>query len=292
MIEETAGAKINLFLHVGPIRADGLHELTSLFVFARDGDAVVVSPSDDLHLEITGPFAPSLRATPSHDNLVFRAAAKLRETAAISAGATIALNKRLPISAGIGGGSADAAAALRALVRLWNVRMEFSALRALAFSLGADVPACLEAAPVMVRGAGERIESAGSLPGLWVCLVNPGVETLTGPIFRAFDSANPSPPSPDISVGPLDSYERVEGLLARTRNDLEPHAISLNPVIGEAREFLAGCQGSFGARMSGSGSTVFALFASSDGAVEAAERAQSMDWWSMASPVASGAGGT
>ena len=292
MITEAAPAKVNLYLHVGPVRADGLHELASLFVFAEEGDRVSAAPSDDLSLEVTGPFAPALAGLAPEDNLVLQAAARLREADGVRTGAALTLEKNLPIAAGIGGGSADAAAALRALQRLWAVDMDEAALSRLAFSLGADIPACLAGSPVNVGGAGERMEAGPVLPPLWICLVNPRVETPTGPIFRAFDEAHPSPSAPAFapfgaSSGPL-AYDALRTALAGTRNDLQPFAVAGAPVIADVIDALAGAPGAFCARMSGSGATSFALFEEEAPARATAQEARGKGWWAMASRVRSG----
>jgi len=296
MITETAPAKINLYLHVGPVRADGLHELASLFVFAEDGDRVSAAPAAGLSLEVTGPFAAALDALPAADNLVMRAAARLREAGGVAAGAALTLEKNLPIAAGIGGGSADAAAALRALARLWTLDIDEAAFARLAFALGADIPACLAGTPVNVGGAGERMTAGPALPPLWVCLVNPGVETPTGPIFRAFDAAHPAPPEPVFAAIPSSpppssaprAYAPLKEALAGARNDLQPFAVEGAPVIAEVLDLLDAAQGAFCARMSGSGATCFALFEAEDAARRAARDARSRGWWAMASRLRTG----
>lgn len=287
MIREIAPAKINLHLHVGPPRADGLHAIESLFAFARAGDVVTAAPGDDLSLVVEGPFAGALGRFPIQGNLVWRAAQALRRIAGARAGAALRLEKNLPVAAGLGGGSADAAAALRALVRLWRLDMPGDALARLAFRLGADVPACLAARPAYVGGAGETIDPGPRLAPLWVCLVNPGVETPTGPIFRAFDAACPAPPPPArIRPPALTDHGALARYFAATRNDLEPHAVARAPVIAEARHFLAARPGALCARMSGSGASVFALFASAAGAARAARAAAGRGWWSLAAELA------
>lgn len=289
MITETAPAKINLYLHVGPVRDDGLHELASLFVFAEDGDRITAAPSGDLSLEVTGPFAPALADLPAEDNLVLRAAATLREACGVTTGATLTLEKTLPVAAGIGGGSADAAAALRALVRLWNVDIAEDALVRLAFSLGADIPACLAGAPVNVTGAGEAMETGPVLPPLWVCLVNPGVETPTGPIFRAFDAAHPAPAAPALAMlTPSSGYDALQAMLTASRNDLQPFAVEGAPAIAEVLEALEKAPGALIARMSGSGATSFAVFDNETGARSAEDGARGRGWWAMASRLRTG----
>lgn len=286
MIEETAPAKINLFLHVGPVRADGLHDLQSLFVFADDGDRIRVAPASEISLDIEGPFAPALAPFPVEDNLVHRAALALKSAAGIDEGARITLDKRLPIASGIGGGSADAAAALRALMKLWRLDLDATRLRELAFQLGADVPACLAARPVYVSGAGETTQRGPSLPPLWIALVNPRRPMPTGPIFRAFDRANPNPGAPDPARRRrLAAYEALIQYLSGTRNDLQPLAVAREPLVAESAQMLAAQPGCIFSRMSGSGATVFGLYTSPGAARRAAVTAGSRGYWSMAAGV-------
>ncbi len=281
MIREIAPAKINLYLHVGPLRPDRLHALESLFVFADAGDAVEVAPADDLSLSMSGPFAAPLCAEPVERNLVMRAARLLKAEAGVSAGAALSLDKRLPVAAGIGGGSSDAAAALRALIRLWKIDIPAADLRRLAFRLGADVPACLARRPVWVGGAGEILAASPTLPPLWVCLANPGVASPTGPVFRAFDAANPAPDAPQRPSIRGAGYRRVTSLMENSRNDLQPIAIAGEPVIQAVIERLAARSGALAARMSGSGATAFGLFSSADAARRAAREMNGRGWWSM-----------
>ena len=286
MIEEIAPAKINLYLHIGPTRADGLHDLASDFVFAEDGDRLMAQPAQDLSLEIKGPFAPALAGEPVESNLIWKAAEALRIATGVQKGAHLVLDKRLPVAAGVGGGSADAAAALRALVRLWGIEIKPAALNEIAFRLGADVPACLQRAPISVTGAGENLGRGPCLPPLWVCLVNPRIAMATGPIFRAFDAAQPDPRAPYLwGRGRLSTYRDVRAMMAGTRNDLEPYALARAPQIGKVLEFLERRPGALAARMSGSGATSFALYTSFAAARGAAQAAQSQAWWAMAAPL-------
>lgn len=285
MITEVAPAKVNLYLHVGGLRRDRLHDLDSVFVFVDAGDVVTAEPAEDLSLKIIGPFAAPLLKEPPERNLVLRAARLLQAEAGVSAGAALILDKRLPIASGVGGGSADAAAALRALIRLWNVSIAEGRLARLAFRLGADVPACLDRRPVHVSGAGERIGRGPLLPPLWICLVNPNVAMSTGPIFRAFDKANPAPPAPIRPTVAGASYAEITRLLENSRNDLEPVAVSKAGVVKEAVARLAARPGSLGARMSGSGATVFGLFSSAGAALRAKMDATGMGWWSASGRV-------
>ena len=282
-ILEAAPAKVNLYLHIGGVRADGLHDLASLFVFTRDGDIVSVEDSDEISLTITGPFADALSAFPKEENLVWKAAALLKDAYPVKGGAKITLVKNLPIAAGIGGGSADAAAALRALVQHWNLSIPVDVLSQMAFRLGADVPACLSGAPVDVTGAGERIAPGPKVAPFWVCLVNPGIATLTGPIFSAFDRANPAPPHPVLATARQIDEETIAALFRETRNDLETAACAHAPEINTTLNFLESQPGVLGHRMSGSGATCFALFLSAERAVQAAAKAKKMGWWSLAS---------
>ncbi len=285
MICEKAPAKINLYLHVGPIRPDGLHALRSLFVFTEDGDSIAVEKARDISLTIAGSAAGALEDLPPQKNLVWKAAELLRNECGVLEGAAITLEKKLPVAAGIGGGSADAAAALRALKKLWGIDISNEALAQLAFRLGADVPACLSAAPLSVAGAGEDLSPGPALPPLWACLVNPGVDMPTGPVFQAFDVANPSPAEPDAP--PLDaaSYDALRQLLSQTRNDLQPAAEAGAPEIAAVVAMLGQSDGALAARMSGSGATCFGLFTAAADAEGAASTARQFGWWAMASPL-------
>ncbi len=276
---ETAPAKVNLFLHVLGRRADGRHELESLVVFPAVADRLAAQPADELSLTVTGPFAAALAG--ESDNLVLRAARLLRETAPAAPGAALVLEKHLPVAAGIGGGSADAAATLRLLARLWRVDVP----PALPARLGADVPVCMEApAPKLVAGAGERLGPAPALPGFWMVLANPRVAVSTPAVFAALRRRS-NPPA-----GPLPrfaSFADLIGWLARQRNDLEDAARGLCPAVGEVLEALART-GTPVARMSGSGATCFALWPDEASARRAAERlsAAHASWWVAAAPVA------
>lgn len=286
MIEEVAPAKVNLFLHVGPILPSGLHAIESLFVFCDRGDVLRAAPASDVSLTLSGPFSRDLSHFPITDNLVLKAANALRSNTGSKSGAALHLDKRLPIASGIGGGSADAAAALRALAKLWRADMGPKQLGALAFTLGSDIPACLDAAPIFVSGAGERIEPGPRLPPLWIALANPNVPMPTGLVFRDFDLANPSPAQPDPArCTRLASYSDLRDYLSRTRNDLERSAMSRAPVIKEAAQFLGRQTGCLFSRMSGSGATVFGLYSSPGAAEGAAAKAKGMGWWSMAARV-------
>lgn len=282
MIAATAPAKINFYLHVGPVRRDRLHALRSLFLFADAGDVISVEPAGDLTLAVSGPFSAPLLKEPAERNLVMRAARLLQKETGAGAGARITLDKRLPIASGVGGGSADAAATLRALMKLWGLDVPAPRLAALAFALGADVPACLSRAPVLVAGAGERLRRAPPLPPLSVCLVNPRVAMPTGPVFRAFDAANPAPADPeDPDFSAARGIDGVAALIDASRNDLQPFAVARAPVIARVIARLSAQPGALPARMSGSGATVFALFSARSAAARAAASMRAQGWWAL-----------
>ncbi len=287
-IRENAPAKINLYLHVGPLRDDGLHDLASLFVFTEKGDDIVAEAHDALSLHIEGPFAGALAGHGAADNLVFRAGESLRARFGVAAGTRLRLVKNLPVAAGIGGGSADAAAALRALAKLWGLSLPAQELRALAFNLGADVPACLDGAPVFVDGAGEKLSPAPALPPVWLLLVNPGIEVPTGPVFQRFDADNPAPPPAAHPAGVEGRIDDVLQLMNASRNDLEPAAIRIAPEIGDLLQSMRAQPGCLAARMSGSGATCFAVFTDEAAAHAAGEYYKKMNRWAMVSPIASG----
>jgi len=271
---ECAPAKINLHLHVIGRRADGYHLLDSLVVFAGIGDRLTVSPSDHLSLSVTGPFAAGLAA--EADNLVLRAATALAAKAGARATGALVLEKNLPVASGIGGGSADAAAALRLLCRFWGLDPSLPAQ--LAASLGADVPVCVTGVSALMSGIGEILAPAPALPDVGIVLVNPGVAVSTPAVFRArtggFSDTARFPDQGWRDAGSL------AGTLLATRNDLEPPARLLVPAIGDVLDTLAAIPGCLLARMSGSGATCFALFATADQAAAAARPLRRPGWWS------------
>lgn len=254
-----APAKINLYLHVIGRSGDGFHLLDSLVAFAGIHDTLTLGPGDGLSLAIDGPFAAELEAEP--DNLVLRAARALARMAGVSDGARLGLHKRLPPASGIGGGSADAAAALKGLMRLWNIQPDGRQLQELALALGADVPVCLNGLAAFVGGIGENITPAPALPAGSLVLVNPGVRLSTAAVFGARVEAGGKDSKPGrFDYGPRDLAELVAILKVR-RNDLAPAARRMAPVIGEVLAALEDCSGAMLARMSGSGATCFGLFA-------------------------------
>jgi 4-diphosphocytidyl-2-C-methyl-D-erythritol kinase len=272
-LTEAAPAKINLALHVRERMTDGYHRLETIFAFAEDGDRLFVEPADALSLAIEGPFAEGLSA--GHDNLVLRAAEALRQAGGIRDGAALRLEKNLPVASGIGGGSADAAAALRLLARFWGTDVP---LEPIARALGADVPACLAGLTVRGEGRGDVLTpvEAGSLSGMPLLLVNPGVAMPTGPVFAAWDG---------VDRGPLGSGDPLQAALAG-RNDLEAPAIGLCPVIGELVTWLRAQPGALLARMSGSGATCFALFETAEQLARAGEQARRTWPWSLETALA------
>ncbi|MEE1654661.1 4-(cytidine 5'-diphospho)-2-C-methyl-D-erythritol kinase [Microvirga sp. CF3062] len=275
-----APAKINLTLHVLGRRADGYHELESLVVFAGTGDDLRLEPSRTLALEVSGPTA--LLAGSDTDNLVLKAARLLTERVEGLKVGTFHLTKRLPVAAGIGGGSSDAAAALRLLGRLNGLPLSHPALKETARLTGADVPVCLEPRARMMRGAGEELGPGLILPRLFAVLVNPRVPVETPAVFKALglqpgqtlsSAAHPAPEAP--------SLDALLALLKETRNDLEQPALNVQPVIGEALGLLRATDDCRLARMSGSGATVFGLYDDCEAAAVSAKqigRARP-DWW-------------
>ena len=273
-LTEAAPAKVNLYLHVTGRRADGYHLLDSLVVFAGIGDVLEAAPSDALSLRVEGPFAAGLADEP--DNLVLRAARALAAVAGVPPRARLVLHKNLPVASGIGGGSADAASALRLLSRLWNLRPGPGAMPRLALALGADVPVCLAGRASRMSGIGEQLAAAPDLPTCGILLVNPGVAVATADVFRARRGAWSSPAPLPAS---WDDAASVADDLRQLHNDLEPAAVALQPVIGDVLAVLTEIPGCRLARMSGSGATCFGLFDSPDIAARAAGQIQHPGWW-------------
>ncbi|WP_375689014.1 4-(cytidine 5'-diphospho)-2-C-methyl-D-erythritol kinase [Pseudooceanicola sp. LIPI14-2-Ac024] len=260
-----APAKVNLALHVTGRRDDGYHLLDSLVVFADVGDRLRVSLADVPSLTVAGPRGAGIPTGPG--NLCLRAAAFF------GASARITLEKNLPAEAGIGGGSSDAAAVLRALAQLTGRTIPPGAE-----ALGADVPVCIPAVATRMRGIGEVLTPVPDLPPLAAVLVNPGVSVPTPEIFRRLQVRD-TPPLPDIPA--LPDAAAVAGYLKATRNDLEPPARAAAPVIGEVVAALDGQPGCLLARMSGSGATCFGLYPDPDAAGLAARAIAEArpEWW-------------
>ncbi len=277
-----APAKINLALHVTRRREDGYHDLESLVVFADLADEIEAVPAKQDSLTVIGPFAQGLGG--GETNLVTRAVAAFRTRwpDAVPTGLALRLTKNLPVAAGIGGGSADAAAALRLMVSQSIQTIPVSELSDMAARLGADVPACLVSAPLLARGVGELLEPLPQFPELHIVLVNPMVPLATADVFRRL-RAHDNYPLPALP-SPLTRPVQLGIWLAETRNDLQPPAVKLVPVIGEIVDQLAQAQGCMLARMSGSGATVFGLFGSS-GQAHQLMRAQNPEHWVAAAPL-------
>ena len=306
MIVEPAPAKINLALHVRRRRDDGYHDIETLFAFARDGDVVTLEPAESWSFAITGPFAAGLRPHPHpsyslrerdpslsqweregapqarkgegdrQDNLVTRAAAAFRTRFPATRPHAIILDKRLPVASGIGGGSADAAAALRALARVEGVAPDDRRLAAIAAELGADVPACLLGRTALGTGRGDSLTPVEGLAGTRLLLVNPGVGLSTAAVFARWDG---------VDRGAIPDGSLLERTL-RGRNDLEPPARALVPAIGAVLALLEHAPGATAARMSGSGATCFALFDDEAARDAAAAAARAEGWWALATALA------
>jgi 4-diphosphocytidyl-2-C-methyl-D-erythritol kinase len=261
--KEPAPAKVNLALHVRGKLPDWRHRLETIYAFCTDGDVVAAEPADDLTLQVKGPFAADLGAV--EDNLILRAAKALRQHAGASQGAALTLTKNLPVASGLGGGSADAAAALRLLTGMWGIDPAHAT--AVAPSLGADVPACLFSLTARGDGAGDelRLVDAG-VSGTPILLVNPRVALSTAEVFAAWSGED---------KGPLGDWRAG-------RNDLEAAAVEQVPLIGAVLAWLSVQPGVEVARMSGSGATCFALF-ESEQARDQAEVAVPREWWRLAS---------
>ncbi len=282
MLTEAAWAKVNLYLHIVGRQSDGKHLLASLAVFPGAADRLSPAPADALTLEVEGPGAAGLGA--GVDDLVLRAARALASAAGVAAGARLVRDKRLPVASGIGGGSADAAAALRLLARLWDVRLPAERLRVIAQELGADVPVCLGSRPARMGGVGERLQPAPSLPDCGMALLTPGAAVAAPDVFRARGGAFSAVPVlpdawPDAAAMAAD--------LAQLRNDLEAPALSLCPAIAAVLEWLRAQPGCLLARMSGSGATCFGLFAEAGTAAAVAARAPAA-WWAWGGTMSGG----
>jgi 4-diphosphocytidyl-2-C-methyl-D-erythritol kinase len=278
---ESAPAKVNLFLHVTGKRPDGYHLLDSVVVFAGIADRIAFAPAEALSLRVTGPFASSLEAGP--DNLVWRAAIALAAETGVEPTGMLRLDKQIPVASGIGGGSADAAAALRLLCRVWRVTPSGAVLDRIAIGLGADVPVCLGNRAMRMRGMGEILTPAPTLPECGLVLVNPGVPLATVSVFRARSGEG----SPEAALpGGWDNVEALAANLAGMANDLEAPAIGLVPAIGQVLDAIAATRGCLLARMSGSGATCFGLFADVATAEAAAAKLARPGWWSWGGSLA------
>ncbi|HEX2258022.1 MAG TPA: 4-(cytidine 5'-diphospho)-2-C-methyl-D-erythritol kinase [Afifellaceae bacterium] len=275
-LRRLAPAKVNLALHVTGRRPDGYHLLDALAVFADFGDCVTVTPAAEIELSLGGEFAA--HAPGGAENLAWRAAALLRQAAGTDQGAHIHIDKAIPAGAGLGGGSADAAATLLALNELWQTGWDHERLAALAVTLGADVPMCVYGRPLRARGIGEAITPLSDVPVLPLVLAWPGVTLDTGQVFAALSSReNPPLPDPPPFAGAAD----LAAWLAACRNDLEAPATRLAPVVADVLRAIRAADACLLARMSGSGSGCFGLFTTTAAAEAAAIEiaAAQPDWW-------------
>jgi 4-diphosphocytidyl-2-C-methyl-D-erythritol kinase len=280
VLVERARAKVNLTLRVLGRRADGYHDLESLVVFARVGDRVSFAPGDALTLALRGPTAPS---TGAHaDNLVLKAARALAARVEPLRLGAFVLDKRLPVAAGLGGGSADAAAALRLIAGANGIARDDPRVFAAARATGADVPVCLDPQPRLMRGIGDVLTAPLALPPLPTVLVNPGVAVATRDVFAALGLAPGETRTAVQDAIAVPARRRdLPAFLAEQVNDLEGAAISLQPVIAGVLASLRALPGCRLARMSGSGATCFALFGSTREARAVARSlaAAHPDWW-------------
>ncbi len=276
-IIETAPAKINLFLHITGKRPDGYHLLDSLVVFTELADTLTVSPAAQFELRIDGPFADALSGK---DNIIAKAAEMMAEITGQPLEIAIDLQKNLPVGAGIGGGSADAAAVLRLLRKYWQ--LEGLELTEMALKLGADVPACLMSAPARMAGIGEQLTVLEKFPTCAVLLANPLRALATADVFKAFDIS--TCPSHSTVLDDFHDYRALVSALANTGNDLLAPACGLEPIIKTVLQDIA--LGDL-TGMSGSGATCYSLFATLTQAAAAASeiRAAHPDWWVAASRV-------
>ncbi|MGH6865003.1 MAG: 4-(cytidine 5'-diphospho)-2-C-methyl-D-erythritol kinase [Methyloceanibacter sp.] len=285
-LRDIAWAKVNLTLRVLGRRADGFHELESLIAFVGLGDSVELTPGEGLDLVVEGPFAGAL----GRDNLILKAAEAAKAAAPVLRLGRFRLVKILPVAAGIGGGSADAAAALRLLVRAGNGAFTEGAAAALASALGSDVSVCLGSRPALVTGRGERVEPIIGFPACALLLANPALPLATTDVYRALE-AEPmaSPPATAGLGGFAGDFDRLLAYLKSRRNDLESPALCLAPAVGDVLDTLRALPGARVARMSGSGPTCFALFATTreaQGAATALAQAQP-GWWIAAGSLGS-----
>lgn len=284
-----APAKINLTLGIFGRRPDGFHELESLVVFAPFGDRLTLWPDRPLDLKVSGPMAAGAGAV--DDNLVLRAARALAERIEGLRLGRFGLIKRLPSGAGLGGGSADAAAALRLIAKVNHLALEDARIHDAARATGADVPVCLDPRPRIMRGIGEALSAPLALPRLGIVVVHPGLALPTGPVFKLLgvapgeQLAARSPARPVCP--PAAERDALLSWLAAERNDLEQAAVSIVPQVADVLRAIAELAGCRLARMSGSGSACFGLFDSGRAAAAAARRiaAAHPSWWVRAGPL-------
>jgi 4-diphosphocytidyl-2-C-methyl-D-erythritol kinase len=278
-LRDVARAKLNLTLEVLGRRADGFHELQSLVAFTALGDTVELTPGDGLELVVEGPFAGAL----SGDNLIIRAAEAAKTANTCLSLGTFRLIKALPVAAGLGGGSADAAAALRLVAQANGGDLTENALAELGPSLGSDVSICLKSRPALITGRGEKVELVRGFPSCGVLLANPGPPLATAAVYGTLDAAPlaSSPPKKSELPDFAGSFETLVAYVLPRGNDLEAPAARLLPAIRDVLAALSALPGARVARLSGSGPTCFGLFASEDEAKRAAAAlaVQHPAWW-------------
>ena len=279
---EQAPAKINLTLRVLGRREDGYHEIESLVGFTDISDTLSLRPRAGVELDISGPFAAA--CGPMADNLVFKAVTALRERVGHLTAGRFLLDKQIPVAAGIGGGSADAAAALRLLARANGIARDDARLASAALFVGADVPVCLESRARIMRGVGELLSAPLPIPSMPAVLVNPNVPVPTRAVFAAFAGSERT----EKFIGNVPAkWEAMLGFLKEHENDLTRAAIACAPVITDVLMALRALPAVQLVRMSGSGPTCFALFRSPGEAMAAARRLQieRKDWWAQATTI-------
>ncbi len=279
-------AKINLYLHITGKRDDGYHLLDSMIAFADIGDEISIEPAGHFQFEINGPYAASFseserKSTPDSTNLVVQTAQKLAQTTGEALNTRITLTKNLPLAAGIGGGSANAASTIWGLLRYWNIQMEPSALLDFMLDIGADVPACYACESLRITDIGIPDQKDYILPEMPILLVNPGIATHTADVFKSFNA-----PFVD-EISPQQHFQDTPALLdflAQTQNMLSDAAISATPQIDNVLHSLKSHEGCQLARMSGSGATCFGIFETEHAAENAAHhiREHNPDWWVQA----------
>jgi 4-diphosphocytidyl-2-C-methyl-D-erythritol kinase len=276
-----APAKVNLFLNVTGRRADGYHLIESLFVFTELADRIDGWHSELPHFHVSGEFAGDVTA--DQHNLVAKACGIMRRESGVTRALSLCLEKYIPVAAGLGGGSADAAAMLKALNEYWALGWPTEKLARLASELGADVPACLSERAVIARGIGDELSPAPALPKVSLLLANPRVPTATLDVFRVFAKANAAIAPRDLPPLPR-GWAKVDALvadLALRGNDLLPAALAVSPAIGEVMAALRAIPEAAYVGLSGSGATCFAILPDDDAAVEAGERLHHdrPGWW-------------
>ena len=277
-----APAKLNLYLHITGKQPDGYHLLDSLVAFTSIGDEVVLEPANEFSFTITGPMAGRLNDEPQDTNLVVRAARQLAAILNREPKFQLTLIKNLPVASGIGGGSSDAAAALRLVAAHYNIASDDPRVMAIAATLGSDIPSCLAMQSCYLCGTGAVTEPAPLLPATPVVLVNPNQTLPTPAVYKA--RQGDFTPAARLPHAPTSSHELAEMLRSRS-NDLTEAACNLRPVIRDVLAALAQTSNCMLTRMSGSGATCFGLFTTAEAAKHAAAQlaAQHPDWWVQAS---------